>query len=56
VLHLTNGDSAIGPLRAAGVEGEILPWRENLLEGPVTVGPSGAEHDDRLQRALAAGT
>ena len=54
MLHLTNGDCAIEPLRAAGVEGEILPWRENLLEGPVRREPSGAEHDDRLQRALAA--
>ena len=35
MLHLTNGDCAIEPLRAAGVEGGILPWRENLLEGPL---------------------
>ena len=40
VLHLTNGDAAIGPLRAAGVEGEILPWREVLHDGPVpALGP-----------------
>jgi hypothetical protein len=53
VLHLTNGDCAIEPIRAAGVEGEILPWRENLLEVRVPRGHSPAEHDERLERALA---
>jgi hypothetical protein len=41
VLHLTDGDCAIEPLRAAGVEGEVLPWRENMLEGPVRRAPLG---------------
>ena len=35
MLHLTNGDCAVPPLRAAGVEGEILPWHEVLHDGPV---------------------
>ena len=35
MLHLTNGDCAVPPLRAAGVDGEILPWREILHDGPV---------------------
>jgi hypothetical protein len=35
VVHLTNGDCAIPALRAAGVEGEILPWRWVLHDGPV---------------------
>lgn len=35
MLHLTNGDCAVPPLRAARVEGEILPWREILHDGPV---------------------
>ena len=35
MLHLTNGDCAVLPLRAAGVDGEILPWREILHDGPV---------------------
>src|SRR5688500_15562136 len=34
-LHITNGDSAIPVIRAAGVGGEILPWRDVLHEGPV---------------------
>ena len=40
MLHLTNGDSAVPALRAAGAEGDILPWREVLHDGPVpAVGP-----------------
>jgi len=40
VLHLTNGDCAVPALRAAGVDGEILPWREVLHDGPVpALGP-----------------
>ncbi|HEX6582907.1 MAG TPA: hypothetical protein VF056_04825 [Thermoleophilaceae bacterium] len=35
MLHLTNGDCAIPALRAAGVDEEILPWREVLHDGPV---------------------
>jgi hypothetical protein len=35
LLNLTNGDSAVPALRAAGAEGEILPWREVLHDGPV---------------------
>jgi hypothetical protein len=43
VLHLTNGDCAVPPLRAAGIDGEILPWREVLHDGPVPGGLSRAE-------------
>ena len=43
MLHLTNGDSAVPGLRAAGVEGEIIPWREVLHDGPVPGGLSRAE-------------
>ena len=38
VLHVTNGDSAVGALRAAGIEGDVLPWRDALHEGPVRAG------------------
>jgi hypothetical protein len=34
-LHITNGDSASGLMRQAGFEGDILPWRDVLHEGPV---------------------
>jgi hypothetical protein len=43
VLHLTNGDSAVPPLRTAGADGEILPWREVLHDGPVPGGLSRSE-------------
>lgn len=36
ILHITNGDSAAGVMRQAGFEGEILPWRDVLHEGPVS--------------------
>jgi hypothetical protein len=38
MLHVTNGDSAAERIRAAGVEGEILPWRDVLHDGPVPAG------------------
>ena len=38
MLHVTNGDSAAGKLRAAGIPGAILPWRDVLHDGPVPAG------------------
>jgi hypothetical protein len=35
VLHVTNGDSAAERIRAAGIGGDVLPWRDVLHEGPV---------------------
>jgi hypothetical protein len=35
MLHITNGDSAVPTIRAAGVSGDVLPWRDVLHEGPV---------------------
>jgi hypothetical protein len=35
-LHITNGDSAAAIMRKAGFDGEILPWRDALHEGPVS--------------------
>lgn len=34
-LNITNGDSAAGTLRDAGIVGQIVPWRDVLHEGPV---------------------
>jgi hypothetical protein len=48
VLHVTNGDAAVPTLRAHGVEGEILPWRDVLHDGPV---PSVPDPDLRELRA-----
>src|SRR5687768_1889225 len=38
MLHITNGDAAAGGIRAAGVDGPVLPWRDVLHEGPVPGG------------------
>lgn len=35
VLIVTNGDSAVARLRAAGVAGEVVAWRDVLHDGPV---------------------
>ena len=34
-MHITNGDSAAGSLRASGVPGDVLAWRDLLHDGPV---------------------
>lgn len=38
MLHVTNGDHALALLRRAGMQGDILPWRDVLHEGPVRAG------------------
>ncbi len=38
MLHITNGDAAVAVMAAAGITGEILPWRDVLHEGPVPGG------------------
>jgi len=47
-LIITNGDSAVGLMQAAGFKADILPWRDVLHEGPV---PAKTEpHADDLQQ------
>ena len=43
ILHITNGDSAVVGMRAGGISGEIVAWRDILHEGPVPAGKSLAE-------------
>ena len=43
VLHITNGDSTVGLLKAANIEGDMLPWRDILHMGPVPVTDTLAE-------------
>ncbi len=38
MLIITNGDSAVESLRGAGIEGDYLPWRDVLHEGPIPDG------------------
>lgn len=49
-LHITNGDSVEGGIRAADPDSEIVPWRDVLHEGPVPPGLSLPE----LSRVRAA--
>lgn len=39
MLHLTNGYSGVDALRAAGIDGDVVPWRDVLHEGPVPALP-----------------
>jgi hypothetical protein len=43
MLHVTNGDSAVETLRAAGMEGDIISWQDVLHEGPVPAGLDAAQ-------------
>ena len=46
MLHVTNGDHAADGIRASGIGGEVLPWRDVLHEGPVPAGLSLLELSD----------
>jgi len=43
MLHISNGDSTAGLLRAAEMPGEIQPWGEALMAGPTPRGLSQEE-------------
>ncbi|MFG1344469.1 hypothetical protein V5F59_06230 [Xanthobacter autotrophicus DSM 431] len=45
-LIVTNGDSAVDRLRAAGIAGHLLPWQDMLHDGPVPAGPVLEEVSD----------
>jgi hypothetical protein len=49
MLHVTNGDSAVATLTAAGLPGRCLAWRDVLHEGPVP-----AAMDEATLRATRA--
>lgn len=49
MLHVANGDALVPRLREAGIEGEILAWRDMMSEGPL---PNGLrEERDWRERA-----
>jgi hypothetical protein len=54
MLHITNGDSAAEVIRRAGVQGDVLPWRDVLHEGPVPQGLSLEELLGVRARFIAA--
>jgi hypothetical protein len=53
MLHITNGDCAAGRIAATGVEGEIIPWRDVLHEGPVHADLHLADLSDTRARFIA---
>ena len=53
MMHITNGDSVAITLRASGVPGEVLPWRDILHEGPVPAGQSLTELSEVRARFIA---
>lgn len=48
MLHVTHGDAVCDLLREGGQEGEFLPWRDALHDGPLP-----AVDDDALRRGRA---
>lgn len=50
MLHITNGDSAATGIRATRIPGEVMAWRDVLVEGPV---PGGV--GDEALRVIRAG-
>jgi hypothetical protein len=53
LIHITNGDCAVAVLRAAGMRGEMLPWRDVLHEGPVRAGLSLTDLSAERARFIA---
>jgi hypothetical protein len=54
MLNVTNGDSAVAKLRAAGIEGDLLAWQDTLHEGPVTGGLDHAQLRAERARFVAS--
>jgi len=53
-LHIINGEIAASKLQQSGVPGEVLPWRDLLLEGPVPTGLS-LEEMSRVRARFLSG-
>ncbi|MEA2357867.1 MAG: hypothetical protein QOI62_1127 [Solirubrobacteraceae bacterium] len=43
MLHVTNGDSAVAKIQAAGLDGDVIAWDDVLHEGPIPAGLDAAE-------------
>ncbi len=53
MLHVTNGDVAAEGIASAHFDGEVLPWRDVLHEGPVPAAATPAELREVRARFLA---
>jgi len=38
-LHITNGDVAADALKQSNIRGDVLPWRDPMVDGPFPEGP-----------------
>ncbi len=38
ILHITNGDGAANLIKASGISGDVLPWRDPMHHGPFPAG------------------
>ncbi len=54
MLHITNGDSAAEILKATGLPGTILAWRDILHEGPTPAGLSLEQMSQVRARFIAS--
>ena len=43
MLHVTNGDVAVGRIASLGLDGDVLPWQDVLHDGPVPDDLNAAE-------------
>lgn len=55
ILNITNGDHAVDVMRAAHIEGDFLPWRDVLHEGPVPDLPLPALAEVRAEYIASMG-
>lgn len=53
MLHITNGDSAANLIKASGLAGDVLAWRDVLHEGAVPAGLSLEELSRHRARFIA---
>ena len=54
MLHITNGDATVDRIRAAGLPGVVIAWRDVLHEGPVPAGLTLPELSEVRARFIAA--
>jgi hypothetical protein len=54
-LHITNGDAAANILKASGLEGDVLPWRDPMHHGPFVAGLDLDAVSDARARYLSEG-
>lgn len=52
-LHITNGDGAGNLIEASELEGDVLPWRDTMFEGPFPAGLDLAQTSRRRAEYLA---